>query len=208
MWLEVVYRPTSLFSLRKSEATNPAAKTLISPSPYSVKMALINACITFFSLDLALEKFELIRDLEILFNLPQYFCINNSFVKIQKEPKVKENGKAFQPTVAFREYIYYNDTVKIAFKTNNESEEKFLKLLLMRINYFGKRGSFFQYSCYNSYTDELPDGYCYLFTKESIDDNKKKILIKMDDFSHEAKFENISNYSESKAMRDTKIFLF
>ena len=47
MWLEIIYKPTSLFSLKLSSSTNSAGKTLPCPSPYSVKMALLNAIITY-----------------------------------------------------------------------------------------------------------------------------------------------------------------
>ena len=46
MWLAVSYQPTSLFSLKLSSATNSAGKSLPVPSPYAVKMALLNAIIT------------------------------------------------------------------------------------------------------------------------------------------------------------------
>ncbi len=208
MWLEVVYRPTSLFSLRRSDATNPAAKTLFSPSPYAVKMALLNVAITFFSIETALKNFEFIKNLEIHFNLPKYLCANNCFIKIQKEPKKAKPGIVFESTVAFREYVYFGNDIKIIFKLDNISNVDFLKSLLIRINCFGKRGCFFQFIKFNLY-DVIPDGYSYLLTKDSIEDGKEKILIKMDDFSKESTFLKVSTYSpESNNCRNSKIYCF
>lgn len=42
----VKYLPTALFSLKDSNSTNSGAKSLFLPSPYSIKMALLNQIIT------------------------------------------------------------------------------------------------------------------------------------------------------------------
>lgn len=209
MWLEVVYRPTSLFSLRKSDVTHPAAKTLISPSPYTIKMALINAAINFFSMDFAKENFNMIRDLEIQFSLPKYICVNNCFVKIQKEPKEKKPGQAFQSTVAFREYIYYQDILKLLIRVNEQNKTDILKSLFMRINYFGKRGCFFQFICFNEYKKyDLINNYSCIFSKNTIRPNTVGILISMDDFAKDATFNNADIYSKENAKREQKIYCF
>jgi hypothetical protein len=209
MWLEVVYKPTSLFSLRKSDATNPAAKTLISPSPYAVKMALLNAAITFFSKDFAKSNFSMIRDLEILFSLPEYTCVNNCFIKIQKEPKKKETGQAFQSAVAFREYIYYQDVLKLLVKINDPDRIDILKSLFIRVNYFGKRGCFFQFISFNEYKRfNSNDEYCNIFSQETIGLNSKGILIYMDDFANDAAFINADIYSKENAKRKSYMYCF
>ncbi len=149
MWLEVVYRPTTLFSLRQSRATSSGAKSLLTPSPYAVKMALLNAIITYDSIQLAKENFNLIRDLEMRFSLPGKLVVNNCFLKIQKEPhsdKKKEHPEInFQSTVGFREYVYLAGDVKIAFMVEDNKIKNFLKQWFPLINYFGKRGCFFQF---------------------------------------------------------------
>jgi len=42
-WLLAEYQPTALFSLKISSATSSVGKTLIVPTPYSIKMALVDA---------------------------------------------------------------------------------------------------------------------------------------------------------------------
>ncbi|HHW57317.1 hypothetical protein [Thermoanaerobacter uzonensis] len=218
MFLEAVYKPTSLFSLRRSDATNPAAKSLIAPSPYSIKMALINAAITFKSFDDNI--FEMIKNLEIHYNLPDYICINNCFVKNQSKYEIKTKksdvdlekieGLAFKTTIGFREYVYYSDLIKILIRVKREENIDFLKSLLMRINYFGKRGSFFQFIEAKEYIDnERPSGYSYIFDDAVLNNyNHNMIIFKMDDVDKNAKFDNMNSYSKEKAMRVSKIYCF
>ena len=53
MWLEVEYIPTSLFSFKDINATNTAARSLLIPTPFAVKMALISVCIQRYNLEKA-----------------------------------------------------------------------------------------------------------------------------------------------------------
>lgn len=218
MWLEAIYLPTTLFSLKSSSATNSAGKSLISPSPYSVKMALLNAAITFGSIELITdrkeENFRLIRDLEIRFALPEKIIVNNCFVKIQKAIRTDSQSKKdnpnlqFQSTVAFREYVYFNGEIKIAFKIKepNLLSLEFLKKWLMRINYFGKKGCFFQFIGFNEF-EKLPKDYSSLLDDKIC----AGIMFPMDDVvkDKKVKFENMNNYSKSKnAKREEQIHIF
>lgn len=213
MWLEVTYRPTSLFSLRKSDSTNTAAKSLIAPSPYSIKMALLNSIITFDSLIKAQDYFEIIKNLEIQYNLSSFICVNNCFVKIQKEPhSSKKNiypNLAFDTSVGFREYVYYNDVVNFAIKVENEEDIYFLDEYFRFINYFGKRGSFFQYINSKIIKENiLPCNYTTYFEINNLGAGIDGLLVKMDDFHFKAKFEDVNTYSSKKMKRDEKIYLF
>ena len=42
-WLVAKYQPAALFSLKVSSATSSVGKTLIVPTPYSIKMAFVDA---------------------------------------------------------------------------------------------------------------------------------------------------------------------
>ena len=42
MWLVARYAPTALFSLKPSLATSSGATTLLAPTPYALKMALLD----------------------------------------------------------------------------------------------------------------------------------------------------------------------
>jgi len=236
MWLEIKYKPTALFSLKMSSATSSAGKSLISPSPYAVKMALLNAIITYDSLEKAKEKFELIRDLEMHFALPNRIVVNNCLIKIQKpkrhdlsqkeKNKLKEQGLSedeirnipkermakdpIDSTVAFREYVYINDELKIAVKTKEQensfvqSDLDFLKKWFMHINYFGKRGCLFQFISAEE-INELSGRYSKIL-EEGI---SAGIMFPMDDIDSDASFENMNNYNHKiKAKRVQQIHIF
>ena len=238
MWLAISYQPTSLFSLKISTATNSAGKSLPVPSPYAVKMALLNAIITYESLETAKNSFPLIRDLELRFLLPEYWVVNNCMLKIFKmkrneyaskeKEELRKKGfsneeikkmeserkirNPFQPTVAFREYLYLSSTFKIAVNVRNEHYQlsdkdlKFLTEWFMHINYFGKRGCFVQFAA-SEVIVELPGSYSKIL-QDSI---RFGVMFPMDDVEKNSKatFENMSNYStEKKAKRIQQIHVF
>ena len=213
MWWEIEYQPTTLFSLKKSEATNAAGKSLLLPSPYSVKMALLNAICTYDTIELAKENFELIKDLQMEFSLSEYIVVNNCFIRIMQESRAetrKENPNIlFKSTVAFREYLFYSGKIKIAFKDPTRNVEKltFLKKYFYKINYFGKRSCFFQMISFSENPlNELPQDYSRAINDLAyLSDGRQKILCKVDDFGKNVSFENVSSFSDEKTERISKV---
>jgi hypothetical protein len=211
MLLEFEYSPTSLFSLRSSSSTSSAGKTLFCPSPYAVKMALLNAIITYNSLEIAKENFEMIRDLEMQFKLPHKFVVNNCMIRILKDnDKVSKDVKEFAPfksTVAFREYVYFNGNIKIAINLNSleNDQVKFLKKWFIHINYFGKKGCFFQFI---NFIKTLGPGNEYsVLLNEKFTNLSPGIIVEMDDFGENATFDNVNTYSSAKTKRKRKFYV-
>jgi len=209
MWLEVIYRPITLFSLKQSNATSSGAKTLLTPSPYAVKMALLNAIITYDSFDLAIGNFYLIRDLEMRFALPEKVIVNNCFLKIQKEPhsetKKKHPEINFQSTVSFREYVYFAGDIKIAFNLNSleNKQIEFLKQWFPLINYFGKKGCFFQFIKFTE-VPKIGSEYSVLL-KDGFTNLAPGIIVEMDDFDKNVAFDSVNTFSPTKTKRE-KVF--
>ena len=138
----VKYQSTALFSLKDSNSTNSGAKSLFMPSPYAIKMSILNQAITLDGVDFEMdgkknEWFNIVRDAKIEYRLNGSLCVNNCFVKILK-PSRSEPGKV-QKTVSFREYIHINEPIEIIFESKTKEAVKFLKNYLYKINYFGKR---------------------------------------------------------------------
>lgn len=210
MWLKVKYSPTTLFSLKNSSATNSAGKSLLTPSPYSVKMALLNAIIIYDSLEIAKDKFDLIKDLEMRFSVPEALTVNNCLIRILKDnDKAKKEvkvDKPFKTTIAFREYVYLDDDIEIAINLNSEriifpGEINFLKKWFMHINYFGKKGCFFQFKSFEE-VEELDDSkFCSVVS----DGFKPGIFMQMDDVDKKADFESMNNYNHSKKAKAKRI---
>lgn len=236
MYLDLIYKPTTLFSLKQSAATNSAGKSLIAPSPYAIKMALLNAIITFDSLSLAKNYFKLVRDLHVSFSLPNEIVVNNCMIKIlkmkrnefsSKEKKILiENGMSkdeiksfentkkvtdpFQTTIAFREYVYFDGQISFAIEIPQDSDKKqeqdydFLKYWFMHINYFGKKGCFFQF-VRSEILDEIDEeNYSSLLGENQLNG----LIYQMDDMSKKNNFEDVNTYSSKKTKREKKIFVF
>ncbi|WP_020530988.1 hypothetical protein [Flexithrix dorotheae] len=201
----VKYLPTTLFSLKDSNSTNSGAKALFLPSPYAIKMAVLNQAITMGGELEDLQKrkskaFQWIRDAEINFYIEEgsFFVVNNSFVKILKPSR---SGTGFGRTVSFREYLFLSKPLEIIFKADNEDAVEYLKRYLHNINYFGKRGCFFQFL---EYPDTPKEANVKPFKAES---GLFGVLQEYDDFDDKATFENVSNYSSKSAKRKKSVLV-
>lgn len=199
MKFSVVYKPTALFSLRDSNSTNSGAKSLFMPSPYAVKMAFLSQAISLGGIDFENNPglFEIVRDVKISYFVKGSFCVNNCFIKIQKQ----RDNDPFRPTVSFREYVFLSDDVEIIFETDSEDGVAFLKTYLHRINYFGKRGCFFQFVAYK----EIP-------SKPNVKvfdphDWSAGLIQEYDDFDQSLTFEKVNSYSEAKTRRNKQILV-
>ena len=212
------YLPTTLFSLKDSNSTNSGAKSLFLPSPYSIKMAILNQAITlgdeFDKLnENGSQQFNFIKNAKISFHLPQgsSFCVNNTFVKILKikedksSKKDKEAGKVFEPgfqeTISFREYIHITKPIEIIFEVFDELAVSYFKKILHKINYFGKRGCFFQFLEYSDNPKEpnvVPFVAKYGFSG---------LLQKYDDFDENVSFEMVNNFSGKSTRRKELIWI-
>ena len=200
----VVYQPVSLFSLKESNSTNSGAKSILLPSPYSIKMALLNQAISLGDLE-KLEgnkyEFKYIRNCKIDYYISSenVFSVNNSFIKILKPER---DVPGFQRTVSFREFIFIKGNIEFIISDITEKQAEYLKRLLANINYFGKRGCFFQFIKFDNQPREA---------NVSVFDIKKigaGILQEYDDFPTDTKFENVSNFSEKTVKRKKNIMLF
>jgi hypothetical protein len=210
----VIYQPTTLFSLKDSNATNSGAKSLFIPSPYAIKMSILNQAITLDGVDFEGKKnpyFQYVRDAEITFRLNGHFCVNNCFIKILKKKEDKRGKKAkaegavfipgFQNTISFREYLHLTDNLEIIVHSKSKEANQFLKKYLHKINYFGKRGCFFQFL---KYSDAPSSSNVQLFSAENIGAG---LLQEFDDFAPSMSFDNVNSYSSGRVSRAKKVFL-
>lgn len=209
----VIYRPTALFSLKESSATNSGAKSLFIPSPYAIKMAILSQAITLDGIDFEGKKneyFQYVRDAKINFRIEGDFCVNNCFVKILKKKedkrgkKAKEEGQlfipGFQETISFREYLFLNGDLEIIFEVEDETAKNFITTYLHKINYFGKRGCFFQFIEYSSTPNK---SNIQPFSKDNL---SAGILQEYDDFSNSFVFDNVNSYSKARVNRRKEVF--
>ena len=156
MWTIAQYQPTTLFSLRPHTSTTSGGKSLIVPTPFAVKMALLDATIRSQGLAQGQRLFSAIRDLCVAVCLPRSIVVNNTFARVLrlKEIKTKANEKEaaasravaerqwpFQRTIAFREYVQFGGPLTLALSGMTPED---LRPPLIQLNYLGKRGGFIQ----------------------------------------------------------------
>lgn len=204
MWMLAKYRPTGIFSLKSSATTSSGARTLLVPTMYSVKMALVDAA--FRAREDGERVFEEVKGLEIRFKPPEYAAVTHGFIKIQREREVKDKRDAravelkekqpFYPTVAYREFCSFNGELTIALRI--EEDHSWLESLLPMIGYFGKRGSFFQFKSVD-YVDELPGRFTFPLGNPPEEFDLNVVVQPLDDLGGKATFDAVSTYSTGKA---------
>lgn len=148
MWQVATFQPVGLFSLRPYNATTSGGKTLLVPSPFAVKMALLDVIFREEGRSAAEQEWNALRSLEIAIRLPQRLVVNHTFVKILR---LKKGGASDSSgtglvtplgnTIAFREYVGFGGPIEVALGGEGAAS---LALRLARVNYLGKRGGFLQ----------------------------------------------------------------
>lgn len=173
MWTIAHFLPTSLFSLRPALATASGAQSLLVPTPYAVKMALVNAAIRLYGLDQTIVWWQTIRDLKVAIAPPEAIVVNKTFIKIQRPTRVNkgnveemdaviaEGVYPMGPTIAFREFVQFAGEVGLALHGSTGVDIP-LAQLLTQINYLGKRGGFWQLQAPPQPADELDSSWIEL----------------------------------------------
>lgn len=144
MWVLATYQPTTFFSLKPSNATSSGGKTLLTPTPYAIKMGLLDAAIRTEGIDYGKQVWEWIRTLPLAVDLPECAIVNNVFTRILK-PTRSGNQEGFDRSIGYREYVHFVGKIRLGFEVHDDSQGGQLNRLLPHITYFGKRGGFFQF---------------------------------------------------------------
>ncbi len=148
IWVTARFTPVTLFSLKPASSTSSGGKSLLLPTPFAIKMALLDVALRTLGQTEGELLFAAIRRLRIAVKLPNQAIVNNTFIKILRPHKsgAKDiNGTGLMApmgnTIAFREYVHFDGLLTLAFQG---MPVETLTPLLLQINYFGKRGGFFQ----------------------------------------------------------------
>jgi hypothetical protein len=163
MWVVAEYSPASLFSLRLGEATSTGAKTLLVPTPFAIRTALLDVAIRLDGAESAPRAFDRLRATRVAIRVPERIAVTNLFVKVRKPRRadaqdVDEDSEAMPATIAFREYAHMDGTLGVALEPADGTSD-WIETLLLRVTYFGKRGSFFQILSKPTRLKTLPAGY-------------------------------------------------
>lgn len=152
MWYRATYASVSLFSLRQSLSTSSGAKTLLVPTPFALKMGLLDVALRILGKERGSLLFPTIRDLRIAMRLPPQIVVLNSFLKIVRPkkhgPSDDQGTGLVTPlgsTIAYREFVFFNGPLQFALADHdNRPLPDALPGLLPHLTYIGKRGSFIQ----------------------------------------------------------------
>ena len=206
VWLKASYQPTTLFSLRPSWATSSGGKSLLLPSPYALKLALLDAALRTSGHQLGKKAWPWIRDLQIGIQLPEQIVVTNLFAKILKlrrnpaDPGSADAGP-FQKTIGYREYVYHPDPIHLAIGVPKKHQVQ-LMAWLIQINYLGKRGGFVQLLEVPSQI-ENPEEYISL-TREARQFPLNGLIQQLDDCSSKMKFDEANIYNKKRPKRETR----
>lgn len=162
-WLIALYEPVCLFSLRMSNTTSKGGKTLVVPTPYAVKMALIDACFRAedgpAAEELGRRVYELVKSRTFRFRPPPQCVVQNTFVKVLDAER--DGDLPFKQTIVYREFAAFSGgPLEIAADCSGLTDKEctLLERLFWHIHSLGKRGSFWQCSEVRQ-QDLLPAGY-------------------------------------------------
>lgn len=204
-WLTVCYQPVSLFSLKRSDATSMAARSNLVPTPYAIKMALLKVLLeeqgkshqSDFERWIK-QEFTWIRDLKIQVFPPDQLIVNRNGYKLRYYDQTADKADKTRSTMplqdgfVFREWVHLEGNLKICAGKSDRLLE--LEKLFSQINYFGKRGCFFQY---------LPDETLRSAEPSFADSSEQGFIVQpMDDLGAKTTFNRINPFSTDKAQLD------
>lgn len=207
-WLLATYRPISLFSLRTTYATNKGGKTLLVPTPYAVKVALLDACFIAYGAGdaepVARNVFNLVKSRAIRFLPPKHCVVQNTFLKVRQEARDAPKG-IYASTISYRELCFFAGDLVIAIDaTGLDGAACDLLINVMRhVNYFGKRGGFFQFLG-SKKVDMLPSGFSLYDTDTDFRMDTYGVMQTLDDMGKSEEpdfFERINSYNSSKEIK-------
>lgn len=218
-WVLTDYHAVSLFSLRPANATASGGKTLLTPTAFALKMALLNASIQTVGLEVGQQRFATIRDLRIAVQPPDTITVLKSFAKIRRPIRLgsgdaREDEIAdaldkghypFAPTIAYRELIQFGDpleapqlnALRIACTMPDGNVPAWLVETLLAVNYLGKRGGFMQVLAAPAKAEELGSSFTEI-TRDSDTFAMNGTLQMLDDCGPAMTFEHADIYSSKR----------
>jgi len=207
VWLHVQFLPVSLFSLKMSSATSGVGRTLLVPTPYAVKMALLDAGLRSRQLDeQTADKFvRALSGADLRIRVPDQAVVTHTIVKIRQETKPdkkKPNLPPYGPNIAYREFVYFAGALGFCLdlRTIDSATAEMVVRISPHIFYLGKRGGFFQYLGTHR-TNELDQRCSVPVAAMKTVPTAAHVAI-LDDFGPEANFDAMNSFSPTPIKRD------
>lgn len=193
MWMYIDYEPVAAFGLRPSNTTSNGGKSLIGPTPYAIKMALLDRIIRLRGLALGEALFPILRDSPIFFRLPLAVSVNRTFQKVLRDYDSKT--RQWTSTIAQREFVFYAGRFSLALSTPKSEAISLMLEGFAAINYFGRRGSFFQMVDYATSEDDPRTLSGFINASQPSLGSTLGFLQRMDDMEADAVFADVSTFN-------------
>ncbi len=204
-WLAAQFEATSLFSLKVSSATSSVGKTQVVPTPYAIKMALVDAA---FRVGLAESECDsLLRRLagvEVRIAPASAAVVTHTFLKVRQESRDGDPLRPYGSTIAYREVAHLGDALVWAFDLCGADETTAWRLveLLPHICYIGKRGSFVRFVRFWRLS-ELDAGFTQPLVRQGTWSLPARAhIVPLDDFGPDADLETLSSFTNKRPKRD------
>jgi len=205
-WLVAEYQPTTLFSLKTSQATSSVGVSLVIPTPYAIKMAFVDAA---FRAGLEVEQdydrfLRSLSKLDLRIAPAAAAVTTNTFLKVRQESRDKDPLHPYGSTIAYREMVYLYGSWLWAFDLacGDILLAERLVRLAPYVNYIGKRGSFIQYKGLHRHAVLGADFSQPLENGMSAANLGRVHVRPLDDFGPEADLETLSSFTVTKPKRD------
>jgi hypothetical protein len=206
-WLVFVYVPSAFFSLKASWATSTAGLTLLTPTPYAVKMAFLDAVLRHRLIGDPEPFVRALTKASLRIGLPAHACVTEAILRIRQETrdvdrKLRPDLPPYRPNMALRQVVHFQGDLRFAFDrtTCTHGTAETLMRAAPAINYVGKRGSFVQFlECvHQSKLDST-------FTAPVTNRTGQKSWghrASLDDFGPQAHFEALNSFTPTQIKRD------
>ena len=200
MWVIAEYEATSLFSLKPATATASGGRTLLVPTPFAIKMALLDVACRLEGVEKAKEHWAWLNPCTVALRGADDVVVNNTFIKILKPRNAPASEGSvdrgpLQRTISYREFAYLDGTFEIALQVDDDHAE-LLSHWLMHVNYLGKRGGFIQIQGEPIEADDLDQEFIVVDGR-AFDDGfvMNALLTQLDDTGEKTTFEYVDIYS-------------
>lgn len=202
MWLIAEFEAVTLFSLKMSSATASGGKTLLAPTPFAIKMALLGAACHTLGIGEAEKVWPSIRDTQVALRPSSQAVVTNLFQRVLR-PRRKAaspgdpDAGPFSKTIGYREYVQLVGPMSIGLGWEGNQKQEWLAELLLHVNYLGKRGGFMQLLSLPTLVETVPTDFTSLTTPQS-EFAIVGTLQLMDDCTPALTFTKANVYSEEK----------
>jgi hypothetical protein len=204
-WLIGEFASTAPFSLKVSSATSSVGRTLVIPTPYAIKMALVDGA---FRAGLpeaeCAETLRALTKVDVRIAPAPETVVTHTFVKVRQESRDADPLRPYGATIAYRELAYLSASTNWAFDlaTAEDTLVTRIPVLLAHISYIGKRGSFVRFVRLFRAPILGPEYTQPVNRTGTWSPPPRAHIASLDDFGPDADLETLSSFTAKRPRRD------